>query len=180
MNVVERTNPSGRMGKLEETEAGEEVKGGKERRRTTRGVGKEGALTSKLGDGGRGSRIVWAVWAVRLNTTQTQATTRGKRGLLHYPRNSTTVLSTTASNCPVRFIILTPSHLALRHSVSYHDCCFTVSPPSKTPRVSLSLPLPPAHLLSSNSVQASTPSVSLGMGLAASSTLEIAHRGASK
>ena len=31
MNVVERTNPSGRMGKLEETEAGgeEEVKGGK-------------------------------------------------------------------------------------------------------------------------------------------------------
>jgi hypothetical protein len=37
MNVVERTNPSGRMGKLEETEAGEEVKGGKVRRRTARG-----------------------------------------------------------------------------------------------------------------------------------------------
>lgn len=31
MNVVERTNPSGRMGKLEETEAGEEVKGGEGR-----------------------------------------------------------------------------------------------------------------------------------------------------
>jgi hypothetical protein len=61
----------------------------------------------------------------KVNTTQN----RGERGQLHYPRNSTTVLSTTASNCPVRFIILTPRHLALRHSVSYLDCCFTVSPP---------------------------------------------------
>lgn len=43
MNVVERTNPSGRMGKLEETEAGEELKGGRrEGEQNPRGVERRG------------------------------------------------------------------------------------------------------------------------------------------
>ena len=72
MNVVERMNPSGRMGKLEEAEAGggRGSKGRKERRRrkTPGGVwwkgGGPGLAGVGLGDGGR-LRIVWGTLPVR-------------------------------------------------------------------------------------------------------------------
>jgi hypothetical protein len=79
MNVVERTNPSGRMGKLEETEAGEEVKGGKrEGEQNPRGAGKEGAWL--LTGTGAVAPVLNGPSGCKANTTQKQATTTVDRG----------------------------------------------------------------------------------------------------
>lgn len=110
MNVVERTNPPGRMGKLEETEAGgEEVKGGKregEGRPQGACGGKEGPwLAWAFGRRGPGSYRMGHS-ACKVNTTSNQATRAsqlGKRGCLCYFGNMrvylNTVRSMTASDC---------------------------------------------------------------------------------
>lgn len=74
MNVVERTNPSGRMGEnSKETEAGKEVKGGKESRRTkAQGRWQGGGSDSETG----AVALVLSRLGCKANTTQKQATTR--------------------------------------------------------------------------------------------------------